>query len=180
MDDTTLYKVAAMVYGEMGSEDREHWRMAASSYLNSVGQGEWADLTPDELLNRRYYAVQNKNDPYRWATTKKFPNEKEENRFKKVLSFVSAMDKGKEKKTDAQFFWTSPEVVEQTRNKSINFDLLAKTGRVGKFNTYKYKTLEGSTVDSKMSFKKAFAEARRSGAKVFNWRGKSYTTDLAE
>jgi len=180
MDDATLYNVAAMTYGEMGSEDKEHWRMAASSYANSFGKGEWADLTSDELLNKRYYAVQNKNDPYKWATERKFPNDAEENRFKRVLSFVSAMDKGKESKTDAEFFWTNEEVAKQTKDKSINFDLLQKTGRVGKFNTYKYKTLEGIPTDSKMSFKKAFAEARRGGAKVFNWHGKSYTTDLAE
>ena len=139
MDDATLYNVAAMTYGEMGSEDKEHWRMAASSYYNSFGKGEWADLTSDELLNRRSYAVQNKNDPYRWAMEKKFPNKAEENRFKKVLSFVSAMDKGKEKRTDAQFFWTNPEVAKQTKNKSINFKLLKKTGRVGNYNTYNYK-----------------------------------------
>ena len=139
MDDAILYKVAAMTYGEMGSEDTEHWRMAASSYFNSIGQGEWADLSSDELLNQRYFAVQNKNDPYTWATTKKFPSKEEENRFKRVYSFVSAMARGKEPKSDAQFFWTNPEVEKQTRNKSINFDLLKKTGRVGKFNTYSYK-----------------------------------------
>ena len=139
MDDATLYNISSMVYGEMGSEDKEHWRMAASSYFNSFGKGEWADLSSDELLNQRYYAVQNKNDPYTWATTKKFPYKEEENRFKKVLSFVSAMSRGKEAKSDAQFFWTNPEVVKQTKNKSINFDLLKKTGRVGKFNTYSYK-----------------------------------------
>jgi hypothetical protein len=139
MDNDNLYQAAAMVYGEMGSKDQAHWDMAASSYFNSLDTGEWKGLTSQELLNKRYYAVSNKNDPYTWAMTKKFPNDKEEHTFKKILSRVSAMSKGKIEKTSVQFYFTKGEITKLKKNKAFNFDLVEPTGKIGRYFTFRYK-----------------------------------------
>ena len=137
--NAVLYQVAAMTYGEMGSKDEAHWDMAASSYFNSVGQGEWKDLTSQELLNQRYYAVSKQNDPYTWAMDKKFPNVREEHTFKKILSRVSAMARGTIPKLDNQFYFTKGEITRQTKDKSFNFDLVESTGKTGRFFMFRYK-----------------------------------------
>jgi len=137
--DEDLYQIAAMVYGEMGSKDLEHWKVALSAFLNSIGQAEWKNLTPQQILQKRFYAVSRQNDPYKWAVTKQFPNKDEENRFKKILSFVSAAVRGKVDLLPNQFYFTKGEISKLKKNKSFNFDLVVPVGKIGRYYLYKYK-----------------------------------------
>ena len=68
-------------------------------------------------------------------------------------------------------------------------DAAQQKGAVEEYYTKKYgynKETDGEILDNvfpeptkKMSFKEAFASARKSGDKTFEWEGKKYTTELA-
>ena len=66
-------------------------------------------------------------------------------------------------------------------------DAAQQKGAVEEYYTKKYgynKETDGEISDDKfpakeMSFKEAFASARKSGDKTFEWQGKKYTTELA-
>lgn len=134
-----LYNIAAMVYGEMGSEDINHWQMAASAFFNRLGQREWASLSPMEVLESGFYAVSNKNDPYTWAISKKFPNKQEEDRFKEIFALVNAMVRGKKEILPNQFFFTKKEINSLKRKKKFNFNQVEPVGKIGKYHLFKYK-----------------------------------------
>ncbi len=139
IDNELLYQIAAMVYGEVGLGNEEYHKMAISAFLNSLGQNEWANMKPKQILENRFYAVKNKNNPYTWAIKKNFPNYNEENRFKKILTLTSAIIENREGKFDNQFYFTKNEIRGLKRNKRFDFRKLVSTGNVGKYYLYKYK-----------------------------------------
>lgn len=184
--DELVHKVASMVYGEVGSlgkgknrrwSGKKHWDMALGSFVNSIDYGEWKNMTPDEILNERFYAVQNKNDPYMEAMSGNFHSDEAEDQFKDIYARTSAALQGNIDLPDTQFFYTPDEVEELVDTGGHDFSLTPQTGKVGKYRTYKYK---GFGEEEEKEFDEAFAEARKKGKKTFTWKGGNYTTELAK
>lgn len=170
------YDITSGIYAEMRGKDQKYWNMALSSLVNRIGKREWADMDLPELMNKSFYAVSDtsKNKGWEHAQSGNFPDKESENKFKRILAFVNRAIAGDIELNDNQFYFTKKEEVKAAKNGNIDFKLLKKTGRVGNFNTYKYKDTSDKT------FKEAFAEARKNKKKLFAWKGKKYSTQLAK
>ncbi len=137
--DADALALGQMIYGEVGSLDRDTMIKVGSTALNRLEAGRDIEFgsTMPEVLQKGYYAVSKKNDPYTWATTGKFPNKDEENRFKEALSIAYALKNGTIERTQGQFFFTDKERKKMTP-KQFDFKKVKEVDKTDKYKFYSY------------------------------------------
>ena len=140
MDADTLL-IAQTTYAEGGSLDYDTMVRIASTILNRLeDKPEEFGETISEVINKKnaYYAVQNKNDPWMWATTGEFPNKDEEARFKQACGIAYGLRTGRIERQPGHFFFTPKEVKRQKRKKSFDFSLVEKVGGDDNYQYFSY------------------------------------------
>ena len=135
--------VLAAVYGEAASEDFGSKVEVASTIFNRAesGREEFGAHTGkiSDVLQKGYYSVSKQSPKYLEAMNQKFPDKMSEDAFKETVAVVSGLLKGKIARTNAFFMLTPKEVGQIKKNKSMNMDLLEKTGESKTWNFYRYK-----------------------------------------
>lgn len=135
-----VLELGRMIYGEGGSLDYDTQVRIGSTALNRLEADrpeEFGETLYDVLHKENaYYAVQNQNDPYTWASTGQFPNKDEENRFKQSLGIAYGLQRGTIERKEGMFFLKDSEVRRAKKKpKILN---LKKLRNVGKDTTYNY------------------------------------------
>jgi len=144
MPDLETVELANMIYGEVGSLDYDTMVMAGSTALNRVDANRPKEFgsTLSEVINypNVYYAVQNQNDPYTWATSGKFPNAEEEARYKKALSVAYGLRAGTIDRREGHFFFTDKDVkrLKKKGKRAFDFTKVKSLGKQDKYNIYSY------------------------------------------
>lgn len=140
--DLDTIALGNMIYGEVGSLDEDHMIKFGSGALNRLEAGRTEEFggTLPEVLQKGFYAVSNPNDPYKWATSGKFPSKDEENRYKQALSIAYGLRAGTIDRQEGMFFFT-PDEEKKLRKKGkkvFDFGQVKSVGKTDKYNIYSY------------------------------------------
>ena len=138
--DNRVLRLGAMIYGEGGSTDYDTMLKIGSTAINRMNANRPQEFG-EGLLGvlyqpNAYYAVQNQNDPYKWAMSGKFPNKDEEYRYKRALQVASGLVSGDIKPEKGMFFFTDKEINRFKKNPKL-FNMKA-VKEVGKDKNYTY------------------------------------------
>jgi hypothetical protein len=128
-----------MAFGEGASATNEEVSMMVKSALSRYlsGKPEFGGPTISQMLLHpgAYYAVSNRNKPYRQAATGKFPDATSRNRYAEIGSLVDdILNSGNYSVNDPQFYFTP----EEEKSASFDFSRVKPKGTVGRYNTYGY------------------------------------------
>jgi hypothetical protein len=132
----------ATAYGEAADQDFDTKVEVLSTMLNRAESGR-AEFGADtgkltDVLQRGYYAYSKQSPKFTEAMSQKFPDKPSEDSFKEVVAAFSGLMSGKVKRTDSLFFLTPKEVARAKKTKSMNMDLLERTGQNDTWIFYKY------------------------------------------
>jgi hypothetical protein len=133
--------IADAVFGEGANQPIEVRKMIASTIINRLNSSRKKEFgeTPEEVLNRGFYAVSNPNVPYKQASAQKFPDKKSENIYKETLQLVSGMLKGKISPDKGEFYFTNKEIVNLKKNpKRFDFAKVKHQGKSGDYQVFSY------------------------------------------
>ncbi|MFA5133110.1 MAG: hypothetical protein WC444_07325 [Candidatus Paceibacterota bacterium] len=128
--------LANLIYGENASEDYDTMVMTGSTLLNRLESGKFQEFgaTPEEAMNKGYYAVKNNTPLYQQAAMRKFPDKQSENKFKQSLAIANGLVNETIPRHQAMFFLKPKEL----KKSGMDFKKLKDTGTVGKYRTFSY------------------------------------------
>jgi len=132
----------ATAYGEAADQDFDTKVEVLSTMLNRAESGR-AEFGADtgkltDVLQRGYYAYSKQSPKFQEALSQKFPDKPSEDSFKEVVAAFSGLMSGKVKRTQSLFFLTPKEFARAKKTKSMNMDLLERTGQNDTWIFYKY------------------------------------------
>lgn len=134
--------LTAMINGEGASSDFDTKVMIGSTAINRLKSQRLSEFggTLPEVTQKGYYAVINKNEPYKQAVSGKFPDKIAEKAWKQSLSIASGLLKGTIELKQGQFFFTDKEEskLRKSGKKNFDFKLVKNVGKTGKYNVYSY------------------------------------------
>jgi len=138
MDNVDL--LANAIYGEAASEDLNTMVMVGSTILNRLTADKPKEFGKDmnEVLQKGYYAVKNKNEPYKQAEKQRFPDALSAKKFEIAHSVAQGLLSGSIKPVEGHFYFTPEEVEKQTKAKSFHFDRVKSIGKTGKYEVFSY------------------------------------------
>ena len=147
LNDEQIKHIAAAVYGENRGQGDDALKATAASFFNRMGEHEWKKQSVDNLAYHTFNAIKDsvsgKNTGYLDALSGKFPDKDGENEYKKIISMVGAMNRGKMDTGDAQFYFNDNEIKKLKASKNFDFakvdegDSFKAGGQ--KFRTFHYK-----------------------------------------
>lgn len=138
--------LAALIYGEGGSENDATMIMQGSTVLNRRDSGrvqEFGDTVESVIMspNSPYYAAFNNTEQFQQAVTQQFPDELSERKFKRALQIANGLIRGTIPRHEGMFFFEGKEVsaLKRSKKKKFDFKQVRETGKVGKYHTFTYK-----------------------------------------
>jgi hypothetical protein len=146
-DDAKVLHLAQTLYGEFaGVKDTklqgDYMTMAASAAHNLHGKREYKKDDWDTYLYKRFDAVQGQNQPYKEALQGKFDTPDKERSWKKSMQIAYGVTAGTIAKNSAEFYFTPKEYKKIAGGPALpNPDQLEKTGSMGQYDLYRYKSV---------------------------------------
>jgi hypothetical protein len=137
--------IAHVAYAENAGEDDDTVKMTAASIKNRLEAKRIKEFGKDvkEVTKKGYVAVQKNSPLYQEASSGKFKDTKSKVRYGEVRKLVDiAIDDPESSK--AQFYFRPEEEEAQKKigkngKPKFDFKQVKPTGRVGVYNTYRYK-----------------------------------------
>jgi hypothetical protein len=133
--------LANMIYGEVGSLDKDAMIMVGSTAVNRLKSGKAQEFggSMRDVLQKGYYAISNPNIMTKQALSGKFPDDNSANKYKLAITVASGLMKGGIKPTEGHFYFTDNEINKLKKNpKAFNFRAVKKIGKVNKYTVYGY------------------------------------------
>lgn len=134
--DADILAIQQMVYGEGADQPYDVMKMMAQSAFNRALSGRKREFgkTIQDVLNKGYYAVKNRNKPYSQAVSGKFEDELSQKAWAQAQQVVNDIitnnDYG-----DVLFYFTPEEIKNM---KGFKFNLVKPVGEVGKYKLFTY------------------------------------------
>ena len=131
------------VYGEAANQPYEVKKMVMQSVLNRLKSGKIKEFgrTIPEILNKGYYAVKNKNVPYKEALSGKFNNPLSASAWKETQQVYNDIMKNQDF-GNAMFYFKPDEIsaIQGSKNgkKIFNFQKVVPIGTVGDYSVFTY------------------------------------------
>lgn len=139
MDQSDIKMLANAIYGEMAGQDYDHMLMAGSTAINRLNAKREKEFGKDlnEVLEKGYYAVSKRNQPYRQAIKNAFKTNKEVGSYQQAVDIASGLLRGTIKPMPGHFYFTDEEIPKQ-KEAGFKFKEVKPAGKVGKFSVFSY------------------------------------------
>jgi len=130
-------------YGEAANQPYEIKKMVMQSILNRLKSGKVKEFgrTIPEILNKGYYAVKNKNVPYKEALSGKFNNPLSQQAWSETQKVYNDIMKNQDF-GNAMFYFKPSEIstIQSSKNgkKIFNFSKVVPLGQVGEYQVFTY------------------------------------------